>query len=71
MLAASWRMRRSPLQTGSCPSCSALIAASQLIWAIGVVPSLMLVKVSTKPVKSLRDKNPPWLMSSSLPASSG
>jgi len=34
MLAASWRMRRSPPQTGSCPVCRALVAASQSIVAM-------------------------------------
>jgi hypothetical protein len=42
MLAASWRMRCSPLQTGICPSCRAVSAASQSIQAIKVVPSLKL-----------------------------
>src|SRR5690348_8760479 len=45
MLAASWRMRCSPLQTGICPSWRAVSAASQSIQAIRVVPSLMLVPV--------------------------
>jgi hypothetical protein len=50
MLAASWRIRRSPPDMGSW----AVIAASQSIQAIGVVPSLMLVPACTKAAKSWR-----------------
>ena len=39
--------------------------------AIGVMPSLMLVLAWMKPAKSWRSRNPPWLRSSSVPASAG
>ena len=70
--ADSWRMRRSPPEQGSSPSCRAVIAAYQSIAAIGVVPSLMLVPVSMKRlVKSSRCRNVPLLISSPTPASKG
>jgi hypothetical protein len=49
-----------------------VIAAGQSIWAIVVAPSVMLVPTWMKrPVKSLRARNDPWLMSSSALASAG
>jgi hypothetical protein len=71
-LAASWRIRRSPPEVGSSPACRAVMAASQSMEAIGVVPSLMLVPCwMNRLVKSPRCRNVPWLMSSATPASAG
>jgi hypothetical protein len=42
---------RLPPLAVSCRACSVVMAASQSIPAIGVVPSVMLVPVCTKPTK--------------------
>jgi len=71
-LADSWRMRRSPPEQGSSSALRAVMAASQSMAAIGVVPSVMLVPSSmSRVLKSSRRRNVPLLMSSSVPASSG
>ena len=68
MLAASWRMLRSPLLAGRFPPVRAVIAAFQSIAAIWV-PSVMPAAVQMKPAKSGRRRKVPWLMRSSVPAS--
>ena len=57
---------------GSSPACRAVMAASQSMAAIGVVPSVMLVPVSmNRLVKSSRCRNVPLPVSRATPASSG
>jgi hypothetical protein len=48
-----------------------VITSCQLISAISVMPSVMLVPVWMKAPKSGRPRKPPWLMSSPVPASLG
>ncbi len=68
MLAASWRMLRSPLLAGRLPAWRAVIAASQSIQAIGV-PSVKLVSSQMQAAKSGRGRKVPCRMISSVPAS--
>ena len=56
-LAAIWRMRYSPPETGICPSCRAVCMACQSIRAIGV-SSLMDAGID-EAAKSWRCKIPP------------
>src|SRR5450755_1063557 len=71
MLAARRSMRRSPLLEGSWPALSEAIAASQSVLAIRVVPSLMLVPVVMKRLKSSRCSQLPLSISRLVPASWG
>ncbi|HYZ56918.1 MAG TPA: hypothetical protein VE733_25940 [Streptosporangiaceae bacterium] len=71
-LAASRRIRCSPLEQGSSPASSAAMAAGQSMAAIVVVPSVMLVPwLMKRPVKSSRSRNVPFAMSRPTPASAG
>ena len=67
--AADDQARLAALRQAVCPSRQAICRDCQSIWAMGV-PSWTDAKVSTKPMRPGRSRNPPWLISSSVPASS-
>ena len=72
MLAARRSIRRSPPLQGRLPASRAAMAAGQSIWAILVVPSVMLTPVRTNaPAKSSRCSQMLWPMSRPTPASAG
>jgi hypothetical protein len=66
MLAASRRMRPSPLEHGSWPESRAVIASPQRIWAMGGSPA---AERRNLPMKAPRRSQTEWLMSSSTAAS--
>ena len=64
MLAASLRVRLSPLLQGRSPVSRLVMAACQSMWASSVTPSVIEVPVLTKQQKSSRCSHPVPMISS-------